>query len=65
MTRQILLFCLLVIAYCAIIYFVLTVPVHGTRVYNCSIAEISPDYPLDVKQECRKLNAKKIKGVGN
>ena len=37
---------------------------HGTRIYNCSIAEISPDYPLDVKQECRKLNVQKIQGVG-
>ena len=36
-----------------------------TRVYNCSIAEISPDIPLEVKQECRKLNAEKINGVSN
>lgn len=63
--RNILLFCLLVIVYCVIIYVTFTVPMHGTRVYNCSIAEISPDYPLDVKQECRKLNAKKINGVSS
>jgi hypothetical protein len=25
------------------------------RVYNCSIAEISPDIPVKVKEECRKL----------
>ena len=25
--------------------------------YDCSIAEISPDYPIKVKEECRKLNA--------
>ena len=36
-----------------------------TRVYNCSIAEISPDFPLEVKQECRKLNAEKINGFSN
>lgn len=30
-------------------------------VYNCSIAEISPDFPLEVKEKCRKLNAEKIK----
>ena len=24
-------------------------------VYDCSIAEISPDVPADVKQECREL----------
>lgn len=23
--------------------------------YNCSIAEISPDVPVKVKEECRKL----------
>lgn len=27
--------------------------------YDCSIAEINPDYPVQVKEECRKLNAKK------
>lgn len=27
-------------------------------VYDCSISEISPDYPLEVKEECRKLRAK-------
>ena len=29
---------------------------HGVIVYNCSIAEISPDYPVEVKEQCRKLN---------
>jgi hypothetical protein len=31
----------------------------GERVirYDCSIAEISPDYPLQVKEDCRKLKA--------
>lgn len=27
------------------------------QVYNCSVAEISPDYPLEVKEQCRKLRA--------
>ena len=31
------------------------------RTYNCSIAEISPDYPLDVKESCRRARAEKIK----
>jgi hypothetical protein len=30
-------------------------PRHGEVVYNCSIAEISPDIPVKVKEECRKL----------
>jgi hypothetical protein len=25
------------------------------HVYDCSLAEISPDYPLEVKEECRNL----------
>ena len=25
--------------------------------YDCSLAEISPDYPLQVKEDCRKLKA--------
>jgi hypothetical protein len=35
-------------------------PKHGVIVYNCSIAEISPDIPPDVREECRKRNAQKI-----
>jgi hypothetical protein len=31
-------------------------PKHGVVVYNCSIAEISPDYPIEVKEKCRKLS---------
>jgi len=29
-------------------------------VYNCSIAEISPDIPLEVKEKCRRLRAEKL-----
>ena len=25
------------------------------RVYDCTLAEISPDYPIEVKEECRRL----------
>ncbi len=27
-------------------------------VYDCSLSEISPDFPIDVKNECRKLRSK-------
>lgn len=27
-------------------------------VYDCRLAEISPDIPIQVKEECRKLKAK-------
>lgn len=25
------------------------------KTYNCELAEISPDYPAEVKEECREL----------
>jgi hypothetical protein len=32
-------------------------------VYDCRLAEISPDYPIQVKKECRELQYKKTKDV--
>jgi hypothetical protein len=32
-------------------------------VYDCSLAEISPDYPISVRQECRRLQYNKTKDV--
>jgi hypothetical protein len=29
-------------------------PRHDQIIYNCSIAEISPDFPIAGKQQCRK-----------
>lgn len=34
-----------------------TLPKHGTIKYDCSIAEISPDFPIEVREQCRKLRA--------
>lgn len=31
------------------------IPMSEAVVYDCSIAEVSPDIPPSVKQECRKL----------
>jgi hypothetical protein len=36
-----------------------TVPDDGGRIYDCSLAEFHPDYPAEVKAECRKLRTKK------
>ena len=33
---------------------------HVVVKYDCSIAEISPDYPIPVKEACRKLRAENI-----
>ena len=38
------------------VVFYYTVPKHGVQVYDCRIAEISPDIPVKAKEECRKLN---------
>jgi hypothetical protein len=36
----------------------LSLPKKGDVItYNCSISEISPDYPIEVKEQCRKLRA--------
>jgi len=32
-----------------------------TVVYDCSIAEISPDYPQEVKNECRRLRMEEFR----
>ena len=28
--------------------------------YDCSLAEISPDFPTEVKEQCRKLKSKSL-----
>lgn len=30
------------------------------RVYDCSLSEISPDFPPEVREECRRIRAKYI-----
>jgi len=32
-----------------------------TVIYDCSIAEISPDYPQEVKNECRRLRIEEFR----
>jgi len=45
-----------VLAILALIPAILFLPRHDTVVYNCTWAEISPDIPIKVKEECRKQN---------
>jgi len=37
-------------------------PMPKSQVYDCSIAEFHPDFPLDVKEECRKIRNQKKQG---
>jgi branched-subunit amino acid permease len=54
----VLVFAILVIMFAGIFT---VVPRHGVVVYDCSIAEISPDYPPSVKEECRRARMEHIK----
>ena len=51
---------LLILGACSVVFAIwwnLAQP-HITVKYDCGIAEISPDYPIQVKEACRKLSAK-------
>ena len=39
-------------------YFAAKLPRNTELRYNCELAEISPDFPVAVKQKCRELRAK-------
>lgn len=39
------------------IAFLIITPAPKGKVYDCSLSEISPDYPVEVKNECRKIRA--------
>lgn len=30
------------------------------RVYDCSLAEFHPDYPVEVKNKCRQIRSQKL-----
>ncbi len=34
---------------------------HGVKRYDCTMSEISPDYPVEVKNACRRLQAERNK----
>ena len=36
-------------------------PYEQYRVYDCSLAEFHPDYPLAVREECRKIRQQSTK----
>lgn len=40
-----------------LIYLGNTIAGNAGKVYNCSIAEISPDFTPKMRQECRRLNS--------
>jgi len=46
-----------IIAFVLVIFFL---PSQRSKVYDCSLAEISPDFPPAVREECRRIRAKNI-----
>lgn len=53
---------LLIVVVCLILGFFISrivlnyAPSHGTKIINCSIAEISPDFTTEMKEACRNIN---------
>ena len=43
------------------IYFIAGTTTDQVVRYDCSISEISPDYPVEVKEACRRLRAEHVK----
>ncbi len=43
------------VAGCFIVYMAIFYGKDESKVYPCHLAEISPDYPIEVKNMCRKL----------
>ena len=33
------------------------------RIYDCSLAEFHPDYPVEVKNECRRIRSQKLTSI--
>jgi hypothetical protein len=56
--RQVIEYAFVAIVVLGTIVFLISVPPERSKVYNCSISEISPDYPIEVKEQCRQLRAK-------
>jgi len=52
---------MLVSSFLVMLLLIVFLPRHGEVVYNCSIAEISPDFPPEVREQCRKLYAEAYK----
>lgn len=55
--KNFLLYCLMTggVLFWFFVLVAITSQMHGVVKYDCSIAEISPDYPPEVKAECRRI----------
>jgi hypothetical protein len=58
MYKQVIIAILFVVSFWALVFSLM--PKHGTIVYDCRLAEISPDFPIEVKEQCRKVKSGRI-----
>jgi hypothetical protein len=49
-----------IIWFVAGLYWIMSQPKHGTRVIDCSLVEISPDFTPEVREACRKARSGRI-----
>jgi hypothetical protein len=53
----------ILLAFITIIFFVfvtfIIIPKHRVIAYDCRVAEISPDIPIDIKNQCRHIMSEK------
>lgn len=42
------------------LFFFLSTDRPKEKMYDCSISEISPDYPIEVKEACRKIRTEQL-----
>jgi hypothetical protein len=59
-SKEILWIAAVVISWFVAVIVVSKINKHGVVKYDCRIAEISPDFPPDVRNECRKKNSGRI-----
>lgn len=44
----------------ALVLAIMFLPEQRSKVYDCRMSEISPDFPPEVREECRRIRATKI-----
>lgn len=59
--RAVIYYILLVLLAVSMWVTILFLPRTGPVMYNCSIAEISPDFPIEAREQCRKIRAESFK----
>jgi len=59
--RAVIYYVILVITLLSLVAFIVLGPKPEGRLYNCSLAEISPDFPPEVRNQCRKLRLEQYK----